>query len=167
MRLRLSLVGIPPIRRYRGDPTMTRYLTLLAVVCLAHPVFAVEDEQSVLKDNAATKIQNAINHRIDKALELSEYCADHPSEAKCVQREKAEHDRNMRELGQANEALEQIDKSPALKGLIERNMASEKDAGASERREFLNNIKEMCKEPTSEACKTAKQDYADWKAQNK
>jgi hypothetical protein len=126
-------------------------MTLAALVSFSTLVVAEEEDMG---DRISKKIEKSVEEAIDRKMQMNAFCDENPDDAKCVARAKAESERQKQ---QARDGLELL-QDPALKGMVDKELAAE------ERKKLLENIKEMCEEPSSEVCKIAKQDYEDWKA---
>jgi len=121
------------------------------------------------RDGPRTKFRRknskAVEGRIDKAMEQSAYCADHPEEAKCVARAKAKKERRKEQLKEHIQDYKEAMKDPETRAIVEKEIQKDearkekmmKDSmKPAERRELLSNIDKFCKDPNTESCKMAK-----------
>ena len=126
----------------------------------------VEDALSSAAEGIA-----AGNEAMRLEAELDKLCIENPKHEKCVARREVEREEERRDMEQGMEAMEKALQNPTLGPAIRESMGLSPTAGASssmaERKEYLSLIQEMCADPSSEACKLAKQDYEDWKAKQK
>ena len=123
--------------------------------------------------NIGKNVAGAINESMKDAMKFAKYCRENPEDPKCVARKKQKQADKKEELKGHIDMYKEASKDPELKKVMDREM--EKDEarknkildGAMEqgdRKQYLDNIKEMCEDPKSAACEAAKEDYKEFKS---
>lgn len=108
----------------------------------------------------ATEITGSISDLVSSATELAEFCMSNPYDPKCVGRREAKKAKIRDTVELYKEGL----RDPEVREWLLKEM--DREANNEMRKEHLKTIKKMCDDSRSEACRIAKEDYAEFKAKH-